>query len=293
MDVEEGRIVVDGHYVWFRRVGRGGIPLLTLHGGPGTGCDYLEPLESLGAERSVIFYDQLGCGRSDIPDDRALWRIERFVSEIDTIRRALALEEVHLFGHSWGGWLAIEYMLTRPEGVVGLVLGSTSASIPEFVAEAASLKAELPERVYGVMRRYEAAGEYSHPEYVAATMEFYRRHVCRLDPWPDSVLRSIRNLERTPVYEVMNGPNEFTVNGNLKDWDRTGRLHEIDVPTLVAAGRYDELTPKCAETVARGIPGARLAIFEQSSHNPHHEEGPRFLQVLGEFFAEVEAFRVG
>ena len=72
----------------------------------------------MGGERSVVFYDQLGCGQSDQPDDRSLWHIDRFVAEVDTVRHALGLERVHLLGHSWGGWLAIEYMLARPQGIV-------------------------------------------------------------------------------------------------------------------------------------------------------------------------------
>jgi proline-specific peptidase len=107
MGVQEGTISVDGYQVWYRRVGSGGIPLLLLHGGPGAGHDYLESLEALAADRLTVFYDQLGCGRSDQPDDRSLWRMERFVAEVDTVRRALNLEQIHLLGQSWGGWLAI------------------------------------------------------------------------------------------------------------------------------------------------------------------------------------------
>ena len=126
MKNEEGRIDVDGHRVWYRRVGERGVPLLLLHGGPGAGHDYLEPLAGLAERRAVIFYDQLGCGRSDQPDDPSLWRIERFVREVDTVRAALGLDRVHILGQSWGGWLAIEYMLSAPKGVVGLVLAHST-----------------------------------------------------------------------------------------------------------------------------------------------------------------------
>src|SRR3970040_325423 len=108
MNTKEGKIKIDGYQIWYRRVGNGGIPLLTLHGGPGAGYDYLEPLERLATDRSVIFYDQLGCGKSDQPDDRSLWRIERFVAEVDKVRQALGLEQIHLLGQWWGGSLAIE-----------------------------------------------------------------------------------------------------------------------------------------------------------------------------------------
>ena len=285
---EEGTVDVDGGRVWYRRVGEGDIPLLVLHGGPGAGHDYLETLEGLASDREVVFYDQLGCGRSDKPDDTSLWRIERFVAEVDTVRKALGLETIHLLGQSWGGWLAIEYMLTRPAGVVGLVLASTSASIPQFVGEAEKLKAALPPEVYETMLRHEAAGELHHPDYEAAVEEFYVRHVCRLDPWPDPMVRTGENLEGNPVYETMNGPNEFFVIGNLKDWDRTGRLGEIQEPTLITVGRYDELTPACAKTIRNGLPDAEMVVFEESSHTAHLEETEEYLRTVGDFLARAE-----
>jgi len=291
MKTEEGKINIDSHQIWYRRVGSGGIPLLTLHGGPGAGHDSLEPLEGLTNDRPVIFYDQLGCGRSDQPDNRSLWRIERFVAEVDTVRHALRLEKIHLLGQSWGGWLAIEYMLSRPQGVVSLILASTSASLPQFVAETTRLKTELPLEIYQTLQRYETAGDYHHPDYEAAVLEFYKRHVCRLDPWPEPLLRTVANLNGNAVYETMNGPNEFIVIGNLKNWDRTDRLGEITVPTLITVGRYDELTPACAETLHRGIPNSRMVIFEESAHLAHLEEADTYLQVIADFMESTEMSR--
>jgi proline-specific peptidase len=289
MKTEEGKISVEsGYQIWYRRIGNGGIPVLTLHGGPGAGHDYLKPLDRLVTDRPVIFYDQLGCGKSDQPDDRSLWKIERFVAEVDTLRLALGLEKVHLLGQSWGGWLAIEYMLTKPAGVVSLILASTSASVPQFVAETKRLKSELPGDVYETMQRYEASAEYHHPDYEEATMEFYRRHVCRLDEWPEPLLRSLDNLTDNPVYGTMNGPNEFMVIGNLKDWDRTDRIGEITVPTLITVGRYDELTPDCAETLHQGISNSQMVVFEESAHLAHLEETEKYLQVVADFLARVE-----
>jgi proline-specific peptidase len=290
MKTEEGTISVDGHQVWYRRVGSGGgIPVLTLHGGPGAGHDYLEPLQGLAADRPVIFYDQLGCGRSDQPDDRSLWRIDRFVAEVETVRRTLGLPQVHLFGHSWGGWLAVEYMLSHPQGVASLILASTSASLPQFVAETRRLKSELPFEIQQTLQRYEASEDYRHPDYEAAVLEFYKRHLCRLDPWPEPLLRSVENLNGNAVYETMNGPNEFIVIGNLKAWDRTDRLGEIRVPTLITVGRYDELTPACAETLSRGIPRARRVVFENSAHLAFMEEPDRYRKVVADFMAETES----
>ncbi len=265
MQDRDGTVTVDGYDVWYRRVGGGGTPLLVLHGGPGSGHDYLEPLQALATDREVIFHDQLGCGRSDKPDDSSLWRMERFVSELDTVRRGLGLEKVHLLGQSWGGWLAIEYMLSRPSGVMSLVLASTSASIPQFVAEASRLKEALPPEVYQVMRRHEAAGELQHPEYVAAVLEFYERHLCRLDPVPEPLQRTFRVIEGNAVYATMNGPNEFTVTGNLKDWDRTDRLAEILVPTFITVVATTRSLPPVRR---RCIEGYDAPVWSCSSRAP-------------------------
>ncbi len=289
VETHEGRIAVTGGEVWYRVVGDGpGIPLLTLHGGPGAGHDYLESLEALGDERSVIFYDQLGCGRSDKPDDTSLWRIERFVHEVDQVRGALGLEQVHLLGQSWGGWLAIEYMLSKPRGIVSLTLASTSASTAEFVRAANQWIDQLPPDMRDALREGDRTGVYDSPGYQRAMLEFYERHVCRLKPWPDPMVRTGNNLEGNAVYLTMNGPNEFTVIGSLKEWDRTARLGEITVPTLITVGRYDEISPSCAETLQRGIAGSEMHVFEQSGHCAHLEEPETYLPLLRDFMHRAE-----
>jgi proline-specific peptidase len=169
------------------------------------------------------------------------------------------------------------------------VLASTSASIPQFVAEAARLKAALPPAVSHLMQGYEAAGDFHHADYKAAVQEFYKRHLCRLDPWPEPLKRTARNLTGNAVYETMGGPNEFIMIGNLKDWDRIDRLGEITVPTLITVGRYDEITPTCAETMRRRMPNAQMQLFERSSHTAHLEETARYLQVVADFLSHVEA----
>lgn len=281
----EGYITVPGGQVWYKVVGSGdAVPLLTLHGGPGAGHDYLEPLEALGSGRPIVFFDQLGCGKSDQPDDVSLWRIERFVEEVAAVRKALNLEDIHLFGQSWGGWLAIEYMLTNPSGIESLILASTSASIPQAAEETARLKSTLPQSVLDTLNRYEVVGDYHNPEYEEAMTPFYSQFFCRLDPFPEPVMRSLNNLDANPVpYETIQGPNEFTFVGNLKDWDRIDRLAEIAVPTLVTCGRYDLFGPVCAETLRQGIPNCEMQVFENSAHMAHLEESESYLQVMNEF----------
>lgn len=288
--IREGYVAVLGGRVRYRIIGAGdGVPLLTLHGGPGVGHDYLEPLQALASDSPVVFFDQLGCGRSDRPNDVSLWRLERFVEEVAAVRKALNLGRVHLFGHSWGGWLAIEYMTTNPAGVVSLTLASTSASVGQFAREAARLKATLPSEIVDTLNRCEAAGDVDSPVYRESMVAFYTRFVCRLDPWPASLLRALENFQASPVPIATIGPSIFKITGNLRDWDRTDRLDEIGVPTLVTCGRYDEMGPPCARTLYEGIPNAVMRIFEQSAHMAHLEETEFFLKALREFLRSSEA----
>ena len=289
--MKEGRIQLkNGYRIWCRQVGGGdAIPLLTLHGGPGSGHDYLEPLEKLAGDRPVILYDQLGCGKSDQPDDPSLWQIERFVEEIDEIREALNLRQIHLFGQSWGGMLAIEYMLTQPQGVASLILADSCASMPQLQQELKRLRSELPEETLATLDRFEAKGDFHSPEYRTAVVEFYKRHVCRLSTMPDYLLRTTENLKDNPVYQTMNGPNELVITGNLKDWDRTGQLSKISLPSLILVGRHDEVTPACSETLHQGIAGSKMVIFEESAHIPHIEEESKYLETLSRFLFRVDA----
>jgi len=164
---QEGYISATGGKVWYRIVGanRKGIPLLTLHGGPGAPHDYLEPLEALGDERPVIFYDQLGCGNSDKPNDISLWTIERFVEELKQVRAALDLTKVHMLGQSWGTMLATDYMLTKPEGVVSLILSSPCLCAPRFTQDTRTYLSELPENIQKTINESEARGDFDSKEY--------------------------------------------------------------------------------------------------------------------------------
>jgi len=288
---DEGYVEVEGGRVWFRRLGEGdALPVLLLHGGPGAAHDYMLPLaERLSEHRPAIVYDQLGCGRADRPDDTSLWTVDRSVTEVDQVRAALGLDRCHLLGQSWGGWLAIDYMARGPAGVAGLVLASTSASIAQFVAGARRLIDALPEPHRTALQELGARGEYDHPDYRAAEQEFYRHHLCRMNPWPEALVRSSDQMEGNQVYLTMNGPTEFDVIGRLRTWDRTPDLGRIDVPTLVTCGRYDEITPACSETIAEGMPDARVVVFEESAHVAHLEEAEAYAGTVEEFLESVEA----
>jgi L-proline amide hydrolase len=295
MTVTEGYVPFRGYRTWYRIVGEGEnegeLPVLYLHGGPGGTHDYLEPLEAMAETgRRAIFYDQIGCGKSDLPDDPSLWKVETFVDELGEVRRHLGLDRLHIFGNSWGGMLAMEYALTQPTGVASMIVASSPASIPQWVAEANRLRSLLPEDVQETLTSHEEAGTTDSAEYEQACLVFYHRHVCRLDEWPDCVLRSFAFIEEHGVvYKTMNGPSEFHVIGPLKDWDITGRLGEIRIPTLVITGEHDEATPAINETVSGGIPGSESVIYPGASHMAHVEDPEGFMRVLDGFLTRIEA----
>jgi L-proline amide hydrolase len=290
----EGFVPFHGYHTWYRIVGdaeeSGKLPLLVLHGGPGASSDYLEPLEAMARTgRRVIFYDQLGGGNSDHPHNPSMWNVELFVEELGAVRKALALDRLHILGQSWGGMLSMEYALTQPDALVSLTIADSPASIPHWVSEANRLRAQLPPEIQQTLLHHEQLGTTDSEDYQNAMLVFYRRHVCRVDPWPDCVTRTFDKLARYPeVYNTMNGPSEFYVIGTLKTWDITNRLHEINLPTLLLSGRYDEATPSIVETIHRSIPGSEWIIFENSSHMPHVEETDLYLQVLDRFLTRVE-----
>jgi len=284
----EGFVDVSGGRIWYRVVGNGpGTPLLLLHGGPGVPSVYLKPLEALADERPVVFYDQLGSGQSDRPKDRSLWTIERFVNEIGQVRQALGLNEIHLYGHSWGAMLAASYMLTRPSGVRSLVLASAPMSVPRYARDARDLLTTLPEAARTAIETHEREGSFDSPEYQAAMMEFYKLYLARRQPWSAEIEKTFAELN-PDVYVYMQGPSEFTITGTLKDYDVTRRLKEITVPTLFTAGEYDEVRPETVRLYQSLVPGSRLAVIENAAHLTMQDEPERYLQVLREFLHTVE-----
>lgn len=287
---EVGFIEVGEQRSWYRVTGSIGDrpPLVTLHGGPGATHDYLLSLTELaGPGRAVVHYDQLGNGRSTrLPGaDPGSWTVQRFLDELDALLNGLRIAEDYvLFGQSWGGMLAAEHAVRRPAGLRGLILANSPASMRLWSDAAAELRAALPTDVQATLLRHEAAGTTDREEYVEAMRVFYRRHVCRLDPWPEELEATLAAIDADPtVYHTMNGPAEFHVIGSLRNWSIVDRLPAIAAPTLVISGRHDEATPATVRPFAERIRDSRWVVFEESSHMPHIEEPARFRSVVEEF----------
>lgn len=266
-------------------------PLVVLHGGPGAPHDYLEGLSALVemTGRACVFYDQIGCGRSQhLPDAPAeLWSPELFCRELDALLAHLAIAgRYQLLGQSWGGMLAMEHALRQPVGLRSMVVANSPASIQLWVEEANRLRRLLPPEVQDTLARHEAAGTTDELAYQQAMMRFYERHLCRIVPFPDPLQRTFELLEADPtVYHTMNGPSEFHVIGTLRDWNITPQLSEIHVPVLVISGEHDEATPAVIEPLVGGLPNARWELIPDASHSTHLEQPDRFLELVTSFLA--------
>jgi proline iminopeptidase len=285
----KGYIAVPGGRVWYKIVGkkRPGIPLLVIHGGPGASHDYLQPIEDLAKERPVIFYDQLGCGNSDKPDDASLWKTERFVDELQKVIETLGLNKVHLLGQSWGSSLAVEYLLTKkPTAVQSLIMSGPLLSASRWIKDQRTHIEQLSVEVRRAIEKGEKSGQFDSAEYQNAMMVFYKKHVCRLEEWPEYLNDSFAKINQAQ-YEYMWGPSEFTVTGTLKNYERIEQLHEIKLPVLFTCGEYDEATPATTHLYQQNLPGSQIHIIKNTSHEHHIENPQEYLNILREFIAST------
>jgi len=286
----DGYLQIGNYKIYYKKVGpenSGKKPLLVLHGGPGSAHNYMLSLSTLATDRQVIFYDQLGCGLSDRPDDASLWTVQTFVDEVAEVRRQLKLTDIHLLGHSWGGMLAIEYLLTQPKGIRSAVLASAMISMPLYQAEVELLKQELPKDVYEAMTAHEQAGTTDTNAYHEQLKLYNRQHIYRGEKFPDEYAAP-KDGFGAKVYHTMWGASEAYADGTLKDWDKIDELPKITIPTLITSGQYDELTPHQALITHRQIKNSQIEIFTAASHSAHIERAEDYCTIVSDFLQSVE-----
>jgi len=284
----EVRLAVPGGHIWYRVVGSGhGVPVILLHGGPGFSSFYMRPFEDLGDDRMVVRYDQLGGGKSDTTSDTTLFTIPHFVAELDSLRSALGCEEVHLFGHSWGTILAVEYYRAHPDRVASMVLGSAALDVPGWERNARRLVGTLSDSGQRAIRIREPEGRFDAPDYQAALGEFYDRYVWR-HPVPadlDSTLATVNEH----IYNYMQGPSEFTITGTLKAYDATPFLDSIRVPVLYTVGEFDEADTAMVARFAARTPGARYVILRGAAHITPWDARDENVRVVREFLLSADS----
>jgi proline iminopeptidase len=254
--------------VWTKRIGSGPLKVLLLHGGPGFTHQYLEAMESFLPEAGIemYYYDQLGCGNSDRPEDLSLWEIPRFVEEVEEVRRGLGLENFVLYGQSWGGMLSIEYALKYQHHLRALVISNMTAGIQSYLKRIGEVAKKLDPVTLATLRVFEATEDYDAPEYQRIMMEeLYPMAICRSKPWPEPVTRAFRDANLA-IYNHMQGKSEFVVTGTFKDWERWDDLHKIEVKTLTLGAENDTMDPEDIRKMATLMPNATAAICPEGSH---------------------------
>ena len=285
---KEGFIEVEGGKIWYRIDGEGDeIPLLLLHGGPGSSSLYLEPLKELSKDRPVIFIDQLGCGRSTRITDTTLMTIEKNVEQLEQVRKALKLERFYLYGHSWGTMLGIDYYLKYPKGIQALIFASPLFSTKIWTQDADTLIAALPKATQLAIRESEKQKNYASESYQQAMKVYYKAHVRRGENRP-SLQDSLDRFFGENVYTFMWGPSEFTATGNLLTYDRLKELATIKVPTLLTAGEFDEARPSSVRYYTSLIPGAKFKVIPQAAHSTMGDNPKENNRVLREYLQKID-----
>ncbi|KAL5492914.1 hypothetical protein ACEPAI_4362 [Sanghuangporus weigelae] len=278
---------------WFRVVGNldsGARPLVILHGGPAIPNPYLDPHADLYISRNipVVFYDQIGCGQSTHLREKPaeFFTINLFMDQLDDLLHKLGVtDDFDLYGHSWGGMLVSDYVASRqPKGLKRLIIANAPASIPLFVKCVEKLFDKMSPGLAERIRRHEIEGTTDDSEYKEATQRFFMKHICSVEPIPDTVSAAFKALrEDKTVYNALWGPYEIEFSGSLATWSVIDKLHSIKVPTLVLNGQDDEMQDECVAPFLWGISKVKWIKLENSGHMPFYEEKERYFQVIGEF----------
>jgi proline iminopeptidase len=285
---KEGYIEVKGGKVWYRINGGGNkTPLLLLHGGPGASSYYLDPLTELGSDRPIIFWDQLGCGRSTRITDTTLMTVEQYVEQVEQVRKALNLENFYLYGHSWGTALAMDYYLKYPGQVKAILFNSPLFSTKLWIKDADTLIATLPDSVQQIIRKSEENKTFTSQEYLAAENLYDSKFLQRKES-SKTQNDSSNMFNGVNVYNFMWGPSEFTATGNLLHYDRVRDLGKIAKPVLLLTGEYDEARPPTVRYFQGRIPGAEFTVIRNSGHVTMFDNLPETIAAINKFLRKVD-----
>jgi len=280
--------------VWTKKFGNNPkIKVLLLHGGPGGTHEFFESFESFFPKEGIEFYeyDQLGSYFSDKPTDSSLWTTERFVEEVEQVRKALGLnkDNFYLLGHSWGGILATEYALKYQANIKGLIISNMMASCPAYGKYADDVLAkQMDKKVLDTIRAIESKGDFSNPKYMELlTTNFYNEHLCRLKQWPEALNRAFPHIN-SQIYVMMQGPSEFGVSGRLENWDRSKDLPQLKIPTLTIGGKYDTMDPEYMKWMATQVQQGDSLICPNGSHCSMWDDQQHYFTGLIKFIKTVD-----
>ncbi len=279
--------------VWTKQIGNNPkIKVLLLHGGPGCSHEYLECFDSFFPKAGIeyFYYDQLGSAFSDQPADTSLWHLDRYVEEVEQVRKALGLNKnnFYLLGHSWGGILALQYALKYQKNLKGLIISNMMCSIPAYNKYAEDVLAkQMPPKVLAQIEKFEKAKDYSNPQYMELLNKYYYpEHILRMKQYPDPVTRGFTHCNET-IYTLLQGPSEFRASGRLLHWDRSKELPEIHVPTLTIGAKYDTMDPKYMAWMATQVQHGRNVYCPNGSHLAMYDDQKTYFSGLIKFIEDV------
>jgi proline iminopeptidase len=289
--------IMDGKYkVWTKRVGNNPkIKLLLLHGGPAATHEYFESFDSFLPQEGFEFYyyDQLGSYYSDQPTDSSLWMTERFVEEVEEVRKALQLDSTnfYLLGSSWGGILAMEYALKYQKNLKGLIISNMMSSAIDYGKYADEVLAkQMDPKVLTEVRAIEARKDFANPRYMELLgPNFYEQHLCRFPAadWPEPVNRSFKHINST-IYTMMQGPSEFGISGRLAKWDVKARLPELKIPTLTIGAQHDTMDPEHMKWMSTQVKKGRYLYCPNGSHLSMWDDQEHYFSGLIQFIKDVD-----
>lgn len=285
--------------VWTKRFGNNPrIKVLLLHGGPAAGHEYMECFESFFPKEGFEFYeyDQLGAPYSDQPSDSSLWTTERYVEEVEQVRKAIGADKSNFYvlGNSWGGILGMEYALKYQANIKGLIIADMVASIPDYNKYAQDVLAkQMDPKVFQEIMDIEKKKDFDNPRYEELlTPNFYEQHICRVKPWPEPVIRCFTHLNSMKIpkqiYVMMQGPSEFGASGRLVNWDIKSRLHEITVPTLMVGAKYDTMDPKAMEEQSKMVKNGSYLYCPNGSHMCMWDDQKTFMDGVIKWIKDVD-----
>lgn len=274
------------YHTYYRIIGRETAnkkPLLLLHGGPGSTHNYFEVLDKLATEdgRKLIMYDQIGCGKSYVENRGDLWNMATWIAELMALRQYLKLDELHILGQSWGGMLLLHYLCNhKPAGITSIILSSTLPATWMWRKEQLRLIKSLPEHMQQAINQAMNSGNYQHPAYQIAEAEYMLRYVADkvTAQSPECIRREV--IKGRESYLVAWGPNEFTPNGTLQDYDVTDQLSDIIQPALIINGDNDLCTPYIAKYLYDKIPDSTWELFRCCRHVCFIEENKKYLALI-------------
>lgn len=267
------------------------LPVIFLHGGPGSTHNYFEIFDDLAEDldRPLVMYDQIGCGLSDHDGGPELFNADTWMDELDALRQHLGLDRCHLFGQSWGGMLAIAYLIERqPEGVASVILSSTLPDAQLWKAEQFRRIGYLSGDDQAAFHQAEATGDYEDPAYLEALYRFMEKYCCSAPTKDDPEFMQRPKIGGRQAYVVAWGENECMPTGTLAGFYYTDRLSDISQPTLVTSGQMDLSSPYIAKTMADRIPNAKWELFQYSRHMPYIDEKEKYRQVLSDWLATFD-----